>query len=478
MVVIVVGAEGFEPSTSRSRTVCSSRTEPHPESPQIVSQPLDVINATWDSLPRSCSTSSIQPDGSRPDEYGFDNPVFPLQAGPAVTAWSTVQTSSATSYTISSPDPTGCNKLQVRGQDTFGTWGPYYQTDWLSTNDETLYHTFGGEMVAFQAGDTQHASFTNPTTGVYYPATDHLSSVWAVYDASAAPVATTRYYPYGNIATQTGTSPTDRGFTGQEATDFGLLDYHARFYDPYLNRWTSPDPIIQDPYNPQDYDRYSYVRNNPINYNDPSGYDVGCAGTEADNCDSSGLPYDDSGYAPVLYIPNYLYHPDSSLPSSNRSSIVAPPDFNNPLPNGHPAPPTVPGLPNDKWDWNDNWPDAGPGYKNANDPDGKIYRPDRGKDSGTEGEAPHWHARKPNEKGRGIIYPPNPEWGRGSQRKSPGVYDPTTGEYKTSLLPSLSEFGQVVSVPALGYIITRGAQGLQQLFSNPIWGEMPPLPIP
>jgi len=40
----------------------------------------------------------------------------------------------------------------------------------------------------------------------------------------------------------------------------------------YLNRWTSPDTIIPDPYNPLDYDRYSYVRNNPINYSDPTGH--------------------------------------------------------------------------------------------------------------------------------------------------------------------------------------------------------------
>jgi hypothetical protein len=40
----------------------------------------------------------------------------------------------------------------------------------------------------------------------------------------------------------------------------------------YLNRWLSPDTIIPNPYDPQSYDRYAYVRNNPINFNDPSGH--------------------------------------------------------------------------------------------------------------------------------------------------------------------------------------------------------------
>lgn len=43
-------------------------------------------------------------------------------------------------------------------------------------------------------------------------------------------------------------------------------------YDVYLNRFLSPDDIIPDPYNPLDWDRYSYSRNNPLRFNDPSGH--------------------------------------------------------------------------------------------------------------------------------------------------------------------------------------------------------------
>jgi hypothetical protein len=47
----------------------------------------------------------------------------------------------------------------------------------------------------------------------------------------------------------------------------------ARWYDPDLGRWISPDTIIPDPANPQSLNRYSYVYNRPLIFVDPSGYD-------------------------------------------------------------------------------------------------------------------------------------------------------------------------------------------------------------
>jgi hypothetical protein len=48
--------------------------------------------------------------------------------------------------------------------------------------------------------------------------------------------------------------------------------YQARYYDPIIGRFTSADTIVPDPANPQDLNRYSYVRNNPLLYTDPSGH--------------------------------------------------------------------------------------------------------------------------------------------------------------------------------------------------------------
>ena len=52
----------------------------------------------------------------------------------------------------------------------------------------------------------------------------------------------------------------------------GLMFYNARYYDPLLRRFISPDTIVPDSGNPQSLNRYSYVRNNPVNRADPSGH--------------------------------------------------------------------------------------------------------------------------------------------------------------------------------------------------------------
>jgi RHS repeat-associated protein len=66
---------------------------------------------------------------------------------------------------------------------------------------------------------------------------------------------------------------TTRGFTGHEQIDaHELVHMNGRVYDPLLGRFIQADPIVQDPYAPQNWNRYTYVYNNPLNGTDPSGY--------------------------------------------------------------------------------------------------------------------------------------------------------------------------------------------------------------
>jgi RHS repeat-associated protein len=66
----------------------------------------------------------------------------------------------------------------------------------------------------------------------------------------------------------------------------GLMDYKARFYSPYINHFTQPDTVVPNPINPQLLNRYSYVSNRPLNFNDPSGH-ARCGDGERINCDGN-----------------------------------------------------------------------------------------------------------------------------------------------------------------------------------------------
>ncbi|WP_288444082.1 RHS repeat-associated core domain-containing protein [uncultured Chryseobacterium sp.] len=64
----------------------------------------------------------------------------------------------------------------------------------------------------------------------------------------------------------------DRGYTGHEHfMEVGIIHMNGRLYDPLLRRFLNADENIQDPFNTQFYNRYGYVVNNPLMYNDPNG---------------------------------------------------------------------------------------------------------------------------------------------------------------------------------------------------------------
>jgi RHS repeat-associated protein len=63
-----------------------------------------------------------------------------------------------------------------------------------------------------------------------------------------------------------------RGYTGHEHMDmFGLINMNGRMYDPVIGRMLSPDPYVPDGTYTQDFNRYTYARNNPLTYVDPDG---------------------------------------------------------------------------------------------------------------------------------------------------------------------------------------------------------------
>ena len=74
------------------------------------------------------------------------------------------------------------------------------------------------------------------------------------------------------VKNRIGTLNVKHKFTGQELdSESGLYYYGARYYDPEIGRFISPDSIVQDYTDPQTLNRYSYCRNNPLIYIDPNG---------------------------------------------------------------------------------------------------------------------------------------------------------------------------------------------------------------
>jgi RHS repeat-associated protein len=119
-------------------------------------------------------------------------------------------------------------------------------------------------------------SVTGGSNTVYYILKDHLGSASVVTSDSGAPLGEQRYYPYGETRLTTGTIYTDKLFTGQRDTGLGIYHYGARFYSPKIGRFISPDTIIPGYGNPQNLNRFSYVRNNPVRYTDPTGHMIPC----------------------------------------------------------------------------------------------------------------------------------------------------------------------------------------------------------
>lgn len=76
----------------------------------------------------------------------------------------------------------------------------------------------------------------------------------------------------------------------------GLEHTTWRKYDSWQGRWTSPDPYpgSMSLGDPQSFNRYAYVLNDPVNLIDPTGLEV-CGGAPGNNCNVVGSSPGGSG---------------------------------------------------------------------------------------------------------------------------------------------------------------------------------------
>ncbi len=100
-----------------------------------------------------------------------------------------------------------------------------------------------------------------------------LSSSTLELDQEGTLISYEEYFPFGGTSVIAGRDRSELAlkthrYTGKERDDeTGLYYYGARYYAPWTGRWISPDPA-----GPVDgFNLYTYVGNNPVNYNDPTG---------------------------------------------------------------------------------------------------------------------------------------------------------------------------------------------------------------
>jgi len=163
--------------------------------------------------------------------------------------------------------------FRVRATDRVGNVGQDEAS--VDVYSAVKYYAFNGQRVAMrrcggsECGEAVYLHGDHPSLC----SGQALGSVSLATDEQGNLLAQARYAPYGQVRWNGETAmPTKFAFTGQRQDGFGLMDYNARFYSPRMGRFVSADSLMPNSFDPAYYDRYSYVRNNPIRRVDISGH--------------------------------------------------------------------------------------------------------------------------------------------------------------------------------------------------------------
>ncbi len=224
---------------------------------------------------------------------GIANPGFTYDANGNMTS-GLGRTVTWTSYNMTATVARGSNTLSFTYDSEHGRIKQYVSGTQKTTlyinaavRSEKLLNASGGLIrwnnYIYAAGAMVAVFYDNASTAdqIRYFHKDHLGSIAVITDESGAVVERLSYDAWGKRRFVTGAddpnetvgSLTDRGYTGHEhLQEVGLVHMNGRIYDPLLGRFMSADPFIQDPFDTQSLNRYSYVKNNPLAFTDPSGY--------------------------------------------------------------------------------------------------------------------------------------------------------------------------------------------------------------
>jgi RHS repeat-associated protein len=241
-----------------------------------------------------------------------------------------------------------------------------------SGNTEILYSPAGktalmnGQTLAMAfidlpgGGAAIYNSTVSSSAGpAYYRHSDWLGSSRLSSTGAQAFDSSSSYAPFGEQYAVSGTP--DASFTGQDSdTDSTLYDFTFREYSQSQGRWISPDPAglaAADPANPQSWNRYAYVLNNPLSFIDPLG--LTCShvingvvyvenDSDQDGCEKSGGTWlgDHSQDYSVTVTDYYDPLTDASVGLSDSNWDLIPSQNFNAANNGPQQLPSVPKPPN------------------------------------------------------------------------------------------------------------------------------------
>ena len=143
------------------------------------------------------------------------------------------------------------------------------------------------EELLYLGGDAYNATAVYKKEGnnwnIYYICRDYLGSVCSITNSSGQEVANYSYDAWRRLRNpetldiystlqETPVLFLNRGFTGHgHLRYYGLINMNARIYDPVIGRFHAPDPYVQMADFTHNYNRYSYVLNNPLIYTDEDG---------------------------------------------------------------------------------------------------------------------------------------------------------------------------------------------------------------
>ncbi len=158
---------------------------------------------------------------------------------------------------------------------------PVFEVDSKVGKNTYIHYIKAGSQTVGMFKSINDFAQGNDTEETRYLHRDHLGSITAITDETALVVESLSYDPHGkrrqpswdDAASQIFTTQLSKCFTGHVyLEEVGLIHMSGRVYDPDLGRFISADPTIQYPEVQQNFNRYTYVNNNPLSYTDPSGF--------------------------------------------------------------------------------------------------------------------------------------------------------------------------------------------------------------